>query len=166
MTTNKNNNKTFAAKAATLLTKRGKFKEMNAETFGLMTRDERRVYPRRWRDAGHGVFFLRDGMPRIKKNLDAIGVEYTTGNIAPRGGAWGDYIELTPRGRRQCAKFAAAVRRAVKVIYRRYREDDHISVGPDGNEHVSPYMFRTQYVTYYEIWQTAKPPTLSNFSIF
>lgn len=154
MATNKNN-KTFAAKAATLLTQKGTFKSSNALTFELITTNVRQ-YPRRWQTSSvRGSYRLVDGMPRIKENLDAIGVEYTTGNNAPRGGVNGDYIELTPRGRRQTAKFRAAVRAAIKAINRRYEEDGCVFIGYDGARHIRAHTFRTQVVSRTEVWQMA-----------
>ena len=39
--------------------------------------------------------------------LKALGIDYTTGNDAPRGGAEGNYIELTAKGKRQIKEFQA-----------------------------------------------------------
>lgn len=40
------------------------------------------------------------------EGLKSIGVDYQAGNDAPRGGAIGDYIELTAKGKRQVAEWA------------------------------------------------------------
>lgn len=38
--------------------------------------------------------------------LEALGISYSTGNDAPRGGQTGDYIYLTAKGKRQVRDFA------------------------------------------------------------
>ena len=37
--------------------------------------------------------------------LKVLGIDYTTGNDAPRSGAEGFYIELTAKGKRQVKEF-------------------------------------------------------------
>lgn len=141
-------NKKFAAKAATLLTKKGTFKAVNEQTFELLTGITFKMYP------GRGSR-LKNGMPRIKANLDAIGVEYATGNSAPRGGVEGDWIELTPRGLRQTRAFKKAVWEAVEAIKCRYEALGRTFVGPDGLRHIRSIAFRTQVVSNSELWQMA-----------
>lgn len=60
------------------------------------------IHPKRWnRSQGHyglqGVNKYND----IIEVLKAAGIEYTTGNDAPKGGLEGDFIRLTEKGMRQ-----------------------------------------------------------------
>lgn len=52
-------------------------------------------------------YLLTDKVPLL---LKAIGVDYATGNDAPRGGKTGNFVYLTPKGKRQ-------VRELVKSNY-------------------------------------------------
>lgn len=143
--------KNFVSKAAMLLTKRGTFKQINEQTFELLT-EGHRIYPRKWKN---NYRRLKDGMPRLKENLNALGVEYATGNSAPRGGVEGDYIELTPRGLRQTRVFRKAVLETMEIIKRRYEELGHTFIGPDEKRYIRSLAFRTQVVSDIEIWQMA-----------
>lgn len=49
---------------------------------------------------------LRDYLTDVVIGLREIGIDFRTGNDAPRGGREGDYIELTQKGRRQVREFA------------------------------------------------------------
>lgn len=58
--------------------------------------------------SGHGRFTsIANGTHYSTiEGLRLIGVDFVTGNDAPRGGQCGDYVELTAKGRRQVAEWA------------------------------------------------------------
>lgn len=62
---------------------------------------------------GHGRFVSLSDCRHYNaiKALELLGVDYTTGNDAPRGGKTGDFVELTEKGRRQVREWVK-VRRA------------------------------------------------------
>lgn len=62
-----------------------------------------RIYPRWWTN-NYGT--LVDKSEPILEGLHLLGIDYTDGNDAPRGGASGYYIELTKKGKRQVRDFS------------------------------------------------------------
>lgn len=63
-----------------------------------------RVHPFRWTYSGYRHKLIGDDK-HYTDALTAIGIDYTTGNDAPRGGANGFFIELTAKGKRQVAEW-------------------------------------------------------------
>lgn len=59
---------------------------------------------------GHGRFVtLSDcGYYNAIQALKLLGIDYTTGNDAPRGGKTGDFVQLTAKGQRQVAEWVKA----------------------------------------------------------
>lgn len=49
------------------------------------------------------------------EGLRLIGVDFQEGNDAPRGGQCGDYVELSPKGKRQVAEWAAMRNAEIKA---------------------------------------------------
>lgn len=85
-----------------LTTQKGELKVRFQNIFDFIERNQR----------FHGCSWARNGrrMTLIDKNLalcealKLIGVDYVTGNDAPKGGATGDYVELSAKGVRQTAE--------------------------------------------------------------
>lgn len=56
-----------------------------------------------WSKCGHRHFSMSDHRPVVREALKKLGLDFTEGNDAPRGGQAGQYIELSRKGRRQVA---------------------------------------------------------------
>lgn len=63
------------------------------------------AHTRRWVRNGESMI-LSDRSHQYIDALTMLGVDYETGNDAPRGGATGYYIRLTKKGRNQVREFA------------------------------------------------------------
>lgn len=63
-----------------------------------------KIYPRRWKRNGR-YKNLVDNSARILEFLQGVGIDFTTGNDAARGGAEGFYIELTRKGLKQLSEY-------------------------------------------------------------
>ena len=89
-----------------LMTKKGELmKKYSAPLFWLKYYGNR-TYTCRWLKNGRH-FNLEDTTKNYTDLLKALGIDYTTGNDSPRGGAGGNYIELTAKGFRQVEEFKA-----------------------------------------------------------
>lgn len=89
-----------------LMTKKGELMKKYSEPLWWLKNSGNRTYPRRWHKSGRHLN-LEDKTKDFTEMLKYLGIDYTTGNDAPRGGAEGFYIELTPKGLRQVKEFQA-----------------------------------------------------------
>lgn len=86
---------------ARLTTKDGALKKRYEHIWAFILHAGTRYHGKTWRRSGRHVT-LEDSRHRaLREALDLLGLDYATGNDAPRGGAEGDYIGLTPKGLRQ-----------------------------------------------------------------
>lgn len=87
--------------ASRLTTKGGVLRKKYEPIWLFILHAGTRYHGKTWRRSGRHVT-LEDSRHRaLREALDLLGLDYATGNDAPRGGAEGDYIELTPKGLRQ-----------------------------------------------------------------
>ena len=92
--------------AENLMTKKGELMKKYGEPLWWLRLCNRRAYPCRLMQNG-SHFRLEDNRKDYFEMLTALGIDYTTGNDSPRGGATGFYIELTAKGKRQVEEFKA-----------------------------------------------------------
>lgn len=64
-----------------------------------------RHHGKHYSGSGHFISVANGTHFSTIEGLRLIGVDFTTGNDAPRGGATGDYVELTAKGKRQVAEW-------------------------------------------------------------
>ncbi len=86
-----------------LYTKSGKLASKYEEVVELLNHPDRIMRPVWWRRRGSS---LRDNHENLEHGLTVIGIDYTTGNDAPRGGKDGYFVRLTAKGKRQVREFA------------------------------------------------------------
>lgn len=86
-----------------LYTKSGKLARKYEEVIELLNNPNRIMRPIWWRGKGDS---LHDSHESLEYGLAVIGVDYTTGNDAPRGGMNGYFVKLTAKGKRQVREFA------------------------------------------------------------
>lgn len=89
-----------------LTNKAGNIYSVYKEPLDWLKTGRGRAYPCRWHKNGRH-FSLDDKSKRYFEMLKALGIDYTTGNDSPKGGAEGFYLELTPKGLRQVKEFQA-----------------------------------------------------------
>ncbi len=89
---------------AKLTTKGGKIAKKYADVEKVLLGN--RVHGKNYSGLGRFCSITNGTYFATIEGLEAIGVDYQTGNDAPRGGAIGDYIELTAKGKRQVAEWA------------------------------------------------------------
>ena len=92
--------------AENLMTKKGELMKKFSEPLWWLRLSNKRAYPCRWLKNGRH-FNLEDKSRNYIEMLTSLGIDYTTGNDSPRGGAVGFYIELTEKGKRQVEEFQA-----------------------------------------------------------
>ena len=85
-----------------LYTKGGKLAKKYEDVIELLNNPERIMRPIYW---GYKGRTLHDGSANLEWGLHILGIDYTTGNDAPRGGKNGYYVKLTAKGRRQVADY-------------------------------------------------------------
>lgn len=68
-----------------------------------------KFYGKHRRGNGRFVTLSDCGYYNAIKALELLGIDYTTGNDAPRGGKTGDFVELTPKGKRQVAEWVKPI---------------------------------------------------------
>ena len=83
-------------------TKGGKLAKKYEDVIELLNNPERVMRPIYW---GYKGRTLHDNSANLEWGLYALGIDYTTGNDAPRGGKNGYYVKLTAKGRRQVAGY-------------------------------------------------------------
>lgn len=86
-----------------LYTKSGKLARKYDEVLELINNPTRIMRPIYWRRKGDS---LHDSHEVLEYGLAIIGIDYETGNDAPRGGKNGYYVKLTAKGKRQVREFA------------------------------------------------------------
>lgn len=90
------NTNTFYKRLQALTTKEGKLKARYSWALGkLLNYPKNKIFPRQWVQNGRHSELL-DHSARYIELFEALGLSYTTGNDAPRGGKTGYYIILTP----------------------------------------------------------------------
>ena len=108
-----------------LCTKQGAVKKCYSHLYGFIESDSR-FHGCKW-SCGKGRFNLSaSAHVNLIKALDAIGVDYSVGNDAPRGGWEGMFVELTEKGRRQVAemrKYLQSQTKEKKEQERQQREE-------------------------------------------
>lgn len=87
-----------------LTSKAGKIYSKYQNPLNWLRLGRERVHPCRWQHSGRH-YTLNDKSEYYFEMLKALGIDYTTGNDAPKGGAEGFYIELTPKSRRQVKEY-------------------------------------------------------------
>ena len=93
-----------------LTTKAGTINKRYAHVLGFIAQGKgARYHGARWH--GHGRTLSDSDHWNLIKALKLIGVDYVTGNDAPRGGREGDYVELTAKGLRQTRELREELRR-------------------------------------------------------
>lgn len=86
-----------------LYTKSGHLACKYEEVMDLLLHPEWVRRPVLWVDKGRT---LRDHHANIEEGLRLLGIDFETGNDAPRGGKEGYFIKLTAKGKRQVKDFA------------------------------------------------------------
>ena len=101
------NTNTFYKRLQALTTKEGKLKARYSQAlWKLIFYPGNKIYPRQWvQNRRHSE--LLDHSARYIELFDALGLSYTTGNDAPRGGQTGYYIILTQKALRKLPNLSA-----------------------------------------------------------
>lgn len=92
--------------AEKLMTKKGELMKKYIIPLNWLKNYGDRQHTCRWHKNGRH-FSLEDKTNDYTDMLNALGIDYTEGNDAPRGGEEGNYIELTAKGKRQVKEFQA-----------------------------------------------------------
>ncbi len=88
-----------------LFTKGGTLAKKYEEVVELLNNPERTMRPVYW--SGHGRnISLHDSSANLEQGLSMLGIDYETGNDAPKGGKNGCFVRLTAKGKRQVKDFA------------------------------------------------------------
>lgn len=88
-----------------LYTKGGALAKKYEEVIELLNNPERTMRPVYW--AGHGRnISLHDSSANLEQGLSMLGIDYETGNDAPKGGKNGYFVRLTAKCKRQVKDFA------------------------------------------------------------
>jgi hypothetical protein len=88
-----------------LYTKGGSLAKKYEEVVELLNNPERTMRPVYW--AGHSRnISLHDSSANLEQGLSLLGIDYETGNDAPKGGKNGYFVRLTAKGKRQVKDFA------------------------------------------------------------
>lgn len=108
--------------------------------------------------------------------MELLGIDYTTGNDAPRGGKTGDYVELTPKGKRQVAEWVK-IRKAEITEQTRIELEKRAAERKAQEEREAAYVLECE-ATYNDVkergvsfewddskWQS-KPARFSNGDVF
>ena len=85
-----------------LYTKGGKLAKKYELVIDLLNHPYRVMRPIYW---GYKGRTLHDGSANLEWGLHALGIDYETGNDAPRGGKNGYFVKLTAKGRRQVKEY-------------------------------------------------------------
>ena len=86
-----------------LFTKSGKLARKYEEVIELLNNPDKIMRPIYWRRKGDS---LHDSHENLEYGLSILGVDYETGNDAPRGGLNGYFVRLTAKGKRQVRDFS------------------------------------------------------------
>lgn len=86
-----------------LCTKTGNIARKYEEVMELLKNPNRVMRPIYWRGKGDS---LHDSHEALEYGLAILGVDYETGNDAPRGGLNGYYVKLTAKGKRQVKDYS------------------------------------------------------------
>ena len=81
-----------------LTTKTGNLQVKFEKAINFLTYPSR-VHPYSWTGSVRHMRLV--GNENLRDALDLLGIDYTTGNDAPRGGQQGNYIELSKKGLQQ-----------------------------------------------------------------
>lgn len=81
-----------------LSTKEGVMHSKSQKVIEFITKSSTTVYPRRWTRNGSKMKLV-DTSHQYIYALNALGIDYKTGNNVPRCGAYGLFIRLTKKGR-------------------------------------------------------------------
>ena len=92
--------------AENLMTKKGELMNKYSEPLDWLKNSGNRRHTCLWHKSGRHLN-LEDKTKNYTDMLKVLGIDYTTGNDAPRGGAEGNYIELTAKGKRQVKELQA-----------------------------------------------------------
>lgn len=84
-----------------LFTKSGKLARKYEEVIELLNNPDKIMRPIYWRRKGDS---LHDSHENLEYGLLILGVDYETGNDAPRGGLNGYFVRLTAKGKTQKGK--------------------------------------------------------------
>lgn len=95
-----------------LTAKKGNIQVKFEKAINFLTYPER-VHPYSW--SGSARHMKLQGDDYIREAMDLIGIDYTTGNDAPRGGAEGRYIELTKKGLQQSKEWRIGRLARIKI---------------------------------------------------
>ena len=85
-----------------LYTKGGKLAKKYEDVIELLNNPDRIMRPIY---RGYKGRTLHDGRANLEWGLHILGIDYTIGNDAPRGGKNGYFVKLTSKGRRQVADY-------------------------------------------------------------
>lgn len=92
-----------------LTTKTGSVKSIYSEVIYLLQNPERTLRPVSWSRSG-GHMNLRDNSFNLTHGLNLIGIDFETGNDAPRGGREGYFVRLTKKGQNQVKDFNVQIK--------------------------------------------------------
>lgn len=98
---------------AKLTTKDGKIAKKYADVEKVLLGG--RVHGKHYSGSGRYTSVANGTHYTTIEGLRLVGVDFTTGNDAPRGGQCGDYVELSPKGKRQVAEWAAMRKAEIKA---------------------------------------------------
>lgn len=88
-----------------LYTKSGALAKKYEEVVELLNNPSRTLRPVSWYGRGRHIS-LHDNTANIEQGLSLLGIDFETGNDAPKGGKNGYFIRLTAKGKRQVKDFA------------------------------------------------------------
>lgn len=101
------NANTFYKRLQALTTKEGKLKARYSQAlWKLLNYPKNKIFPRKWVQNGRHSELL-DYAASYIEFFNALGLSYTTGNNAPRGGKTGYFILLTPEALRRLPNLSA-----------------------------------------------------------
>lgn len=103
---------------AKLTTKGGKIAKKYADVEKVLLGG--RVHGKHYSGSGRYTSVANGTHYTTIEGLRLIGVDFQEGNDAPKGGQCGDYVELSPKGKRQVAEWAAMRNAEIKAA-----EDAH-----------------------------------------
>lgn len=107
---------------ANFLTQKGALKARYAGAVDFVLSGRTVLHGKRWSSRGQSL--STNANDRLWELLDLLGVDYVTGNDAPRGGVEGDYIKLTDKGQKQVAELVKLYKE-YKSIIKGWREDNY-----------------------------------------
>lgn len=107
---------------ANFLTQKGELKVRYESAVNFVMSGRTVLHGKRWSSRGQSL--STNDNDRLWELLDLLGVDYVTGNDAPRGGVEGDYIRITKKGQKQVAEIVKLYKE-YSLNITSYKEDNY-----------------------------------------